>query len=64
MTRETKNLEASICARLLNVARETKREFQLVLTHYALERLLYRLSVSPFSERFVLKGALLFTIWL
>jgi predicted nucleotidyltransferase component of viral defense system len=64
MTRETKNLEASIRARLLNVARETKREFQLVLTHYALERLLYRLSVSPFSERFVLKGALLFTIWL
>lgn len=64
MAREIKNVAASIRARLLNHARETKRDFQLVLTHYALERLLYRLSVSPFKDRFVLKGALLFTIWL
>lgn len=30
---------------------------------YALERLLYRLAQSPHSERFVLKGALLFRLW-
>lgn len=64
MSREPRNLPASVRDRLLNLARTTQREFQLVLTHYALERLLYRLSLSPYRERFVLKGALLFTIWL
>jgi hypothetical protein len=36
---------------------------QLVLTRYAIERLLYRLSVSPPRDRFILKGAILFTLW-
>ena len=30
-----------------------------LLTRYALERLLHRLSLSPHRERFVLKGAML-----
>lgn len=64
MARDIKNVAASVRDRLLNHARATEREFQLVLTNYALERLLYRLSVSPYRDRFVLKGALLFTIWL
>ena len=36
---------------------------ELLLTRYALERLLYRLSVSPHRERFVLKGAMLLATW-
>ncbi|MDZ4738363.1 MAG: nucleotidyl transferase AbiEii/AbiGii toxin family protein [Alphaproteobacteria bacterium] len=64
MAREIKNVAASIRARLLNNARESKRDFQLVLTHFALERLLYRLSLSRYKSRFVLKGALLFNVWL
>jgi hypothetical protein len=38
-------------------------EFQLVLSEFAIERLLYRLGVSPHAERFVLKGAQLFKLW-
>jgi predicted nucleotidyltransferase component of viral defense system len=37
--------------------------FDLVLTRYALERLLYRLSMTRYRERFVLKGAMLITTW-
>ena len=35
----------------------------LLLTRYALERLLHRLSRSPHRERFVLKGAMLLATW-
>lgn len=57
------NLSASLRARLLNLARETKQDFNLVLTRYSLERLLYRISVSPHADKFLLKGALLFDLW-
>lgn len=57
------NLAASIRARLLNRAKAKKEDFNLILTRYGLERLLYRLSVSPHAERFLLKGALLFSLW-
>ena len=36
---------------------------ELLLTRYALERLLHRLSLSPHRERFVLKGAMLLATW-
>lgn len=58
-----KNLAASVRQRLLNVAKQRGDEFGLILARYALERLLYRLSVSPHGERFLLKGALLFVMW-
>jgi predicted nucleotidyltransferase component of viral defense system len=58
-----KNLAASVRARLLNHAREREFSFELVLTRYALERLLYRLSRSKFAHRFVLKGAMLMMTW-
>ena len=58
-----KNSAASIKQRLLNIAREQKIEFQLVLTRFALERFLYRLSQSKYSNDFVLKGAMLFQVW-
>jgi len=50
-------------ARLANLAREQREDFQELLSRYSRERLLYRLSVSEFQERFVLKGALLFAYW-
>lgn len=58
------NLSASVLARLRNVAREKKTDYQLILRRYAVERLLHRLSISPYRDQFVLKGAMLFTAWL
>ena len=59
----SRNIPASVRNRLLIHAREKKQDFNLVLTRYAIERLLYRLSISPHSAQFVLKGALLFDLW-
>ena len=61
--REIKDLEASIRARLKNIARETKRDFHAILLQYFQERFLYRLSISPYHLAFVLKGALLFLVY-
>lgn len=54
---------ASIHARLLALAKERGEDFNLTLNRYALERFLYRLSVSPSREHYWLKGALLFDLW-
>jgi hypothetical protein len=59
----SRNLAASIRARLKQRADATKQDFNLTLTHYGLERLLYRLSVSPHATNYLLKGALLFSLW-
>jgi hypothetical protein len=48
---------------LLNVAKAQGVDFQQVLVRFALERILYRLSQSPHADRFLLKGALRFTLW-
>lgn len=58
-----RNIAASVRARLLNKARAEKLDFNLLLTRYALERMLYRLSISQQRGQFVLKGALLFDLW-
>jgi hypothetical protein len=58
-----RNLAASIRDRLLNKARAEKLDYNLLLTRYALERMIYRLSISAERERFLLKGALLFDVW-
>lgn len=65
MTREGRpsNLAASIRDRLLNKARTEQLDFNLLLTRYALERLIYRLSISEHRDQFLLKGALLFDLW-
>ena len=55
---------ASVRAKLLTRSRAEGAEYQILLTRYALERLLYRLSVSAHNEKFILKGALLFVTWL
>lgn len=58
-----KDPAASIRARLYNHAREHGDDFQRVLTRYAIERLLFRLSRTGATERYVLKGAMLFVTW-
>jgi len=63
MTKSSKNIGASVRARLLRLARERGEDFQLLLTRYANERLLYRLASSEHGSLFVLKGAALFTLW-
>lgn len=63
MKRDIKNIEASVKALLQNKARETNRPFAEVLQYYGMERFLYRFSRSKYTDRFVLKGALLFTVW-
>jgi hypothetical protein len=63
MPDKPRNVGASIRQRLLNLAKAREQPLELLLTRYALERLLHRLSLSPHRERFVLKGALLLTTW-
>ena len=58
-----KNVGASVRARLTRRASERKENVQLALTRFAIERLLYRLSLSPHRDQFVLKGAMLFSLW-
>lgn len=58
-----KNSAASIRVRLLNHAKQHGDDYQRVLTRYAIERLLFRLSQTEATERYVLKGAVLFVTW-
>lgn len=64
MRKPVKNVGASVRARLLNLSKERNQPFELLLTRYTLERLLYRLSKSKHREKFVLKGAMLMRHWL
>jgi len=60
---KTKNHAASVRQRLLNYARSSGQDFIFVLRAFAMERLLFRLSLSPYVYHFVLKGAMLFKLW-
>jgi hypothetical protein len=57
------NLAASVRQRLKNRARAENRLFNDLLQYYVLERFLYRLGQSPYSRKFILKGALMFSVW-
>lgn len=57
------NIPASVRGHLQNKARETNRSFSELLQYYGMERFLYRLSRSPYADKFVLKGALMFIAW-
>lgn len=57
------NLSESIRARLLNLSKSEASDFSTLLTRYALERFLYRISQSEHANIFLLKGALLFALW-
>jgi predicted nucleotidyltransferase component of viral defense system len=58
-----RNLAASVKQRLMNQTKVQGVEFQRILVLYGLERLLYRISVSPFADEFILKGAILLSLW-
>jgi predicted nucleotidyltransferase component of viral defense system len=57
------DIAKSIHQRLLNVRDKTGENFNNLLVRYGLERLLYRLVISEHADSFVLKGAMLFTLW-
>ena len=59
----TTNVAASVRQKLLNKARSSGRPFNELLQYYAMERFLYRLSLSNHAERFILKGALMLRAW-
>ncbi|RKN77102.1 nucleotidyl transferase AbiEii/AbiGii toxin family protein [Paenibacillus ginsengarvi] len=55
---DIKNVPASVSERLKNVARQSGKAFDSLLLLYFQERFLYRLSISDFKDKFVLKGGL------
>ncbi len=57
------NIAASVEAKLKNVTAERKTDYRFILIRYATERFFYRLSVSEYTNQFVLKGGNLFVIW-
>jgi predicted nucleotidyltransferase component of viral defense system len=57
------NMARSVHDRLLKVSREKGLRFNNLQQRFAMERLLYRLSVSPFADQFTLKGALAVLAW-
>ena len=63
MAKSVKNLPASVHQRLLNKAKESSRPFNELLQYFAIERFIYRLSKSPYADRFILKGALMLSVW-
>lgn len=60
---EKKNLPESVYSRLKNIALAKNRPTQEVLRYYAMERFLYRLSVSQHKRSFFLKGGLMLMVW-
>ena len=63
MKKDIKNLEASVRSQLQNKAKERNSPFAEVLQFYGMERFLYRFSKSKYADEFILKGALMFTVW-
>lgn len=63
MAKSVKNIAASVHRRLLNKAKESSRPFNELLQYFAIERFIYRLSKSPHTDKFILKGALMFSAW-
>jgi Nucleotidyl transferase AbiEii toxin, Type IV TA system len=61
--RGTTNIAASVHQRILNQAKSSGRPFNELLVYYAMERFLYRLSISKHSKTFILKGALTLLVW-
>ena len=49
----------SIKAKIRKEASTSKKDFDFLLLHYFIERLLFRLSISPYVNNFVLKGGIL-----
>ena len=58
------NIAASVQQRLLNLSKLRGEDPNLIFIRYAVERLLYRISRSKHSTKFILKGAMLLAIWM
>lgn len=53
----------AVHARLRAMARRRGLNTSFLLTRWTMERYLARLSISPYRDRFLLKGAMLFGVW-
>jgi hypothetical protein len=58
-----KSVAHTIFHQLRSIAKTNNEDFSLLLARYGMERLLYRLSISTYNERFILKGASMFLVW-
>lgn len=63
MNKEKKNLAESVLHRLKNLAKTTNRRTDELLRYFAIERFLYRLSLSQHATKFFLKGGLMLKAW-
>ncbi|MBU3729004.1 MAG: nucleotidyl transferase AbiEii/AbiGii toxin family protein [Phycisphaerales bacterium] len=63
MTRQPKDGTALVHQMLRNAAQRSGERFNDMLQHFALERFLHRLAMSPYRDRFTLKGALMLRVW-
>ena len=63
MNKKVKNIVVSIHQRLINLSKERGEDPNYIFIRYAIERLLYRMSCSRQSNKFILKGAMLFATW-
>jgi len=59
----TRDIPASVRGQLENLARKSGRPLQELMQYFVMERFLFRLSQSEYIDRFVLKGALMLTVW-
>lgn len=59
----TKDYGKSIHDRLLNISRKEQLSFQMILSRYIQERFLYRVSVSEYASKFLLKGGALLYVF-
>ena len=57
------NTPASVKQRLLNRTKTDNRSFNELLQYYAMERFLFRLSLSSHAQNYILKGALMLRAW-
>lgn len=58
-----KNMAQSVRMRMKDIATRDKRDLVVLLDHYVIERLLYRISQTELNGLMVLKGAMLFSVW-
>lgn len=49
--------------RLKNLSEQRNRPFDEILRYYAIERFLYRLSISPYAKKFFLRDGLMLKVW-
>ena len=59
----TRDIPASVRGQLENLAKKSGRPLQELMQCFVIERFPFRLTQSEYADRFVLKGALMFTVW-